>query len=168
MPQFTNLDDLSKWLNTQAGQQTMTTSGKSIEQILKKEATRLKSCIEKRLDEYYDSYFPSVYSRTNNLRYSMSVDDFVNINMVEGKATVTIDFDKYAIAAHSVFGNDSSNYNKVELINNGWQVRDGLWFSDIEHLGYQKPARFIENGIADFNKNNPYNLKIEVKGMFNS
>ena len=165
---FTSLDQLSAYLNTQAGQSTVLSNGLSIEEMLKNEANRLKSCIEKRLDEYYESYSPSVYFRTDNLRYSMSVDDIVSIDIAAGKASISIDFDKYAIAAHSVFGDDSSNYNQVELINNGWKVKDSVWFADVEHFGYQEGSHFIENGIADFNQSNPYNLKIEVKGMFNS
>jgi hypothetical protein len=165
---FTSLDQLSKYLNTSAGQSTVLSNGMTIEKMLKQEANRLKTCIEKRLDEYYASYDPVMYMRTENLRYSMSVDDFVSIDISSGTASITIDFDKYAIAAHSVFGDDSSNYNKVELINNGWQVKDSVWFADVEHFGYQEGSHFIENGIADFNQSNPYNLKIEVKGMFNS
>ena len=161
---FTSLDQLSAYLNTSAGQQTMTTSGVTIEQLLKQEANRLKSCIEQYLDEYYASYDPSVYMRTDNLRYSMSVDDFVDINVVAGIAKISIDFDKYAIASHSLFGG-SNEYNQVELINNGLEVKQDVWFKDIEHFGWQEGFDFIGQGIALFNQTNPYNLKIEVEGI---
>jgi len=163
--EFTSLDQLSSYLNTRTGQQTMTTSGVTIEQILKKEADRLKSCIEQFLDEYYASYDPVMYMRTDNLRYSMSVDDFIDINVVEGRAVIKIDFDKYAITAHSLFDSDSSAYNQVALINNGWKVEKDVWFKDIEHFGWQSGFDFIGKGIALFNQTNPYNLKIDVQGI---
>ena len=166
LPDFTSLSDLSSCLNTQAGQSTVLSNGLSIEEMLKTEADRLKSCIEKFLDEYYDSYDPSgMYLRTENLRYSMSVDDFIDINIAEGKAVIKIDFDKYAIAAHSLFGSDSSAYNQVALINNGWRVEKDVWFKDIEHFGWQSGFDFIGKGIALFNQTNPYNLKIDVQGI---
>jgi len=162
---FTSLDQLSAYLNTQAGQSTVLSNGLSIETMLKTEAKRLMDCIQNRLDFYYDSYQPVMYERTFGLQSSMSVSDFISLDINSGIATITIDFDKVSTEAHSVFGSEWDGYNKVELINNGWQVRDGLWFSDVEHFGFQKPARFIENGILDFNADNPYNLKIELQGF---
>lgn len=161
---FTSLDQLSEYLSSQAGQSTMTTSGLTIQQLLEQEARRLLNFIQKRINEYYDSYQPVMYDRTYGLM-AMRIEDFTDMSVVNGTATIRINFDELEIQAHSIFGDDSTAYNTVELINNGWKVRDGLWFSDIEHLGFQSGAHFIENGIADFNADNPYNLKIELQGF---
>ena len=161
---FTSLDQLSAYLNSSAGQNIMTTSGLTVQQILEQEARRLLNCIQKRINEYYESYNPVVYQRTYGL-FAMRVEDFVDMTMVNGTASIKINFDELEIQAHSIFGDDSTAYNTVELINNGWKVRDGLWFSDIEHLGFQSGAHFIENGVSDYSQNNPYNLKIELIGF---
>jgi len=161
---FTSLEQLSKYLSSQAGQSIMTTSGLTIQQILEQEARRLLNFIQKRINEYYESYQPVMYERTYGL-FAMRIEDFTDMSVINGTASIKINFDELEIQAHSIFGDDSTAYNTVELINNGWQVRDGLWFSNVEHLGFQKPARFIENGIVDFNADNPYNLKIELQGF---
>lgn len=161
---FTSLEQLSKYLSSQAGQNTMTTSGMTVKQILEQEARRLLNCIQKRINEYYESYNPVVYQRTYGL-FAMRVEDFIDMTMMNGTASIKIDFDKADIQAHSIFGDGGDAYNTVELINSGWQVKEGVWFSDIEHFGHQDGAHFIENGIADFNADNPYNLKIELQGF---
>jgi len=161
---FTSLEQLSKYLSSQAGQNTMTTSGLTIQQLLEQEARRLLNCIQKRINEYYESYTPVMYDRTYGLM-AMRIEDFTDMTVINGTASIKIDFDELEIQAKSIFGDDSSAYNTVELINSGWKVRDGLWFSNIEHLGFQSGAHFIENGVSDFNENNPYNLKIELQGF---
>jgi hypothetical protein len=164
---FTSLDQLSSYLSSQAGQSMVLSNGMSIEEMLKTEAKRLLDCIQRRLDSYYDSYNPVMYERTYGLQKSMSVSDFISVNIANGTASITIDFDQADIQAKSLFGSGWDGYNKVELINNGWQVKDDVWFADIEHFGKFSGSHFIENGIADFNQSNPYNLKIELKGFHN-
>lgn len=165
MADFTSLEALSKYLNTSAGQSMVMSNGLSIEEMLKQEANRLMECIQRRLDSYYSDYSPVMYERTYGLQNSMSVSDFISVNIVNGTASITIDFDEANIQAKSLFGSEWDDYNKVELINNGWQVRDGLWFSDVEHFGKFSGSHFIENGIADYSADNPYNLKIELQGF---
>ena len=163
---FTSLDQLSAYLNTQAGQNTMTTSGLTIQQILEQEARRLLNFIQKRINEYYESYDPSdlYYKRTYGM-FAMRVEDFIDTTVINGTCSIKIDFDKADIQAHSLWGDAGDAYTTVELINSGWKVRDDVWFANIDHFGHQTGAHFIENGIADFNADNPYNLKIELQGF---
>lgn len=45
--------------------------GLTLQQQLKREVDRLYSCIQKYIDQYYDSYKPKVYERTYRFQGSM-------------------------------------------------------------------------------------------------
>lgn len=161
MPTFSNMNDLAKYLGTSQGQKSVIMT-KDINAILISEAKRLKDCIQKRLDEYYASYSPTVYERTHGLQNSLRLDDDVKVSIDGRTIQVSIFFDEDSVTGDSLFGD--GEVNKADLINYGWKVQKDVWFKDIEHFGYQHGFMFIEKGIADYNHSNKYGLKITVIG----
>ena len=41
-------------------------------------------------------------------------------------------------------------------------MKKDVWFKKIKNFGWRSPARFIENGIEEFNKNNLLCIVIEI------
>ena len=155
MPQFKSIEDIEKYIK--ANLKTVTLSnGKTMPQIIESEAERLSNIIRQKINEYYMSYDPKVYERTYDMINSLQVEkSIVNGNEI----SVRVYFDDSANHP-SVFGQEDGF--SPWLINHGWRVQKGNHMN-IEHFGYQKGARFIENAIAEFNKNNPYGFRIRVR-----
>lgn len=129
-------------------------------QILQKESNRLKNLIQKNIEDYYNSYPPVLYKRGNhggNLHNTLSIDDACDIS-VNGM-TITIKVNDNAI--HDSINGDHDS-NAFWLMNDGWSVKEDVWFKDIEHFGYFEGAHFVENAIEEFNKTNRYGIKVEV------
>lgn len=166
---FNSLDALYGWMEKQGWQYATTSSGLTMRDILLKEAERLKSCFEKAIGSYYDSYSPSgIVPRTGNLQDSLVVDKVVKISSAGKTMSVQIDFDQAMIMAESIFGSDSSNYNTASLINDGWQVRPDVSFSHIEHFGFYDGFDFVRQALDEFYSDNPYNIKVHVEGFKNN
>jgi hypothetical protein len=120
-----------------------------MENYIKSLAELLKSCIQYYLDLYYVQYSPSVYKRTFGLQKSLEIDDFINISLDAQSLTINLSFNDNLSWGNSLFDGYSDGYKPI-LIDQGWQVNSSVWFSDIEHFGWQKGAHFIENGINEF------------------
>lgn len=159
VPTFSNIGDLKKYLESSNGQ-NLVLSSKGMQSLLMSEANRLKNCIQKRLDEYYNSYQPNRYERTDALKKALRVDDNVKVSFNNTMFSVKINFDEASVEADSLFSD--TTYNKAALINYGWQVKKDVWFKDIEHFGWQRGFHFIEKGIDDFNQTNPYGIKVMI------
>jgi hypothetical protein len=154
VPTFKDTRSLDNYLNLK-GQEIA-------EQILRKEAQRLRDCLQVQLDSYYNSYSPSMYERTYGLQNSLTLDDLIDIDVIgggNGSLSMTISFNEGAKGT-SLFS--SEEVNKALLINYGWAVKKDVWFRDIYRFGYFEGDGFIEDGINDFFTSNPYNIKIEL------
>jgi len=163
---FTSLDQLSKYLSSHAGQSMVLSNGMSVQEMMIGEANKIKQLIQKYMDAYFDTHSNSgIYNRTGGLQSSMSVDDFVDINIVSGVCKITIDFDSEAIKAYSIFDGEYTGYNKLELMDHGWEVRSDAWFHDIPNFGTFKGLHFLKDAIDEYNSKNPYGLDIKVEGL---
>lgn len=167
MPNFTSLEMLEQWLKSSGWMQAKTSSGLTMKDILIQEGEKLKSCLQRAIEEYYDSYQPSgIVPRTDNLKNSLQVDKFVKINTSTNTLSIEVNFDEAMIAAESVFGSDSSAYNTAVLINDGWEVQKDVSFKGVEHFGIYKPGfDFVGKALQYFYADNPYNLKVRVEGF---
>lgn len=138
---------------------------KEAEVILKKEVERLKDCIQNRIDEYMDSYSPILYQRTGGFQNSLYVDDFLDINIETNRISVKLAFGSgaYHNSGDGILGwnGNGEEVNVAILLEYGYQVQKDVWFKNIENFGYRHAGRFVQNGINDFNKNNPYGIKID-------
>lgn len=141
-------------------------NGKTYEQIMREEVNRLYKCIQNRLDEYMLSYNPKLYRRTGALQDSLKVDDILNLKVTGKTMSLDIYFDDsgYHQSGDGIKGWDGNGdtVNTAYLLNYGYEVKKDVWFKDIPYFGYRPAGHFIEDGIADFEKNNPYGIKIKV------
>lgn len=147
-------------------------NGKTLGQNLQSEAERLRTCIQKRLEEYLDSYNPIVYERTGGLRDSLQVDDFLNIRVVGNSLEIDLFFDDGAIhkSGDGIKGWDGNgeDVNTAFLLNYGYEVKKDVWFKDKENFGYRKGGDFVKKGIEDFNKSNKLGIKVYVVEPYES
>lgn len=132
-------------------------SDDDVDAILKSEAARLKGLIEKYINEYYASYEPVVYKRTNDLRNGVRVDTEVK------NRSIDIYFDDETVWGPSVKHpktQEPYGFTPI-LIDAGWSIKT------------QKPIRkrmfdfyegyhFLQSALDEFEKNNPYDLHVEV------
>lgn len=127
--------------------------------ILKREVLRLKDCIQTQIDNYYLSYTPKTYERTNKFRNSLMVEDIIDFDTTNSKIKIKLYFN-HDLAWHESYFNDEGGY-VPQLINNGWSWEHIITPND--HFSNYKGFHYIEKGIASFQKNNPYNIHIEFK-----
>lgn len=155
---MSSIADQLKNMSSHQIAQLKTSSGKTLEQILRGEADRLKDMIQRYISEYYDSYQPSWYHRTGNFSRSFNVDDVVEIDVVNNEMRIYLLFNNDLAYHPSIFGGNPG-YVPL-LLNYGFQ-----WENDTihrEHLSYYGGFHFVEKGISDFKQDNPYHLKIKV------
>lgn len=141
-------------------------NGMTVEQTLFYEANRLKSLIEKYLNEYRKVFKPQKYHRTGNLENSVRVNS--EIKNINGKLTVLVYFDENS-TRRSGFGvwNNKDGRGKyddpqdgddvvdlVPLINEGYVVHKPVWFQNYENFGFRGGSGFLDKAIMEFNATN--------------
>lgn len=143
-----------------------TSNGKTLSQCLYSEVVRLKDLIQFYFDRCLMSTPPVVYKRTGMLLSSLQVDDFLNIQIVNGGLEMAIKFNDNAIhtSGDGILGWDGNGekVNTAILLNYGYRVKKDVWFKNIENFGYRTGAYFVEDGVADFNQSNPYGIKVTI------
>ena len=140
-------------------------NGKTYEQVLKEETSRLKSYIEEELQYAREDYYPTRYHRTGMMDSGIvHVEDIAKVRVVGKVIEISIEFDKGKVIRPSGFGidgwNGSGDINVATLYEFGYKVKKDVWFKDIPYFGYRSGTRFIGNAIDRFKANNPYGLKI--------
>lgn len=131
-------------------------------QILQNESRRLKNILQKHIENYYNSYSPTVYHRGQhggNLLNSLSVDDVCTVSSNGMKLIMSINVNENAIHNSII---DNSEANAFWLMNDGWQVRKETWFKDVYRFGYFEGAHFVENAIEEFEQTSKYGIKVDV------
>lgn len=132
---------------------------KQYSKILKSEVLRLKNCIQNQIDNYYSSYFPTTYERTNKFRNSLMVEDFIDFNAINNRIEIKLYFNP-DLAWHESYFSDDGGY-VPKLINDGWSWDEII--SPNDHFSNYEGFHFIEKGISDYNKSNKYGIIIDFK-----
>ncbi len=153
MPTFKNLKELEKYINNQNnGTKLNNFTGGQLVKILEKEGNRLKDYLEDEIQNYYNSYSPTVYQRTYNFLNSVRITPVLQ----EGnQLTIKIYFDENMATHDSIFGGEDG-YVPI-LLEYGWQWKNGM---KIEHLSTYEGFHFVDKAIERYNSNNPYKFKI--------
>lgn len=138
-------------------------NGKPIKTILKEEADRLYRCIQFYIDEYYATYKPKVYDRTYRFQGAMYVENFLDIKIIGNTIQLQIKFND-DLAMHDSIYDNGVGYVPV-LINDGWCWK-GWENKPEDHFHKYSGYHFIEKGIDDFNRLNPYHIKINVEKIY--
>ena len=160
-------------------------NGETLAETMAHEARRLADCIQYYIDEWYNSYEPSVYDRTYRLQGALYAEDIADIRVVGNTLRIGVAFQE-DLAFHESF-ESISYYNKNEerdiyyefnsphntfvplLFNNGWRAPRlaRIIGRNIYMLTYFHGAHFVENGIERFNKTNKLGIKIDADDFFN-
>ena len=132
---------------------------KEYSKILKSEVLRLKNCIQNQIDNYYLSYTPLYYERTNKFRNSLMVEDFIDFNAINNRIEIKLYFNPDLAWHESLFSDDGGYVPK--LINDGWSWDEII--SPNDHFSNYEGYKFIQKGISDYNKSNKYGIIIDFK-----
>lgn len=160
---------IRKQLTKLAVMKMKTGNGETYAEKLKREVDRLYDCIQKRIDEYYDSYEPSVYKRTWRFHGSLYAEDLVDIRINGNQVELSLRFHS-DLAYHDTWTEKGNGFTPI-LLNYGFTnnaLKNYLGLEDhVEHLTHLDPQLFIENGILDWNRSNSLGIQIDVTAIYN-
>ena len=152
---------------------------KTLKQELLAQSAYLKRLIDKHLRDYRRSLTPAEYVRMGNLEKSVSVS---NIKCENNKYTVYVYFNENAVhrSGYVVWGIDAGKYdddvqsfdsdesvNVALLINDGYEVKEPVWFREIKNFGIRKGNHFIDEAVKEFNRTNTLGIKLVGKYITN-
>lgn len=153
-------DDFQKFLlQKNAGSKIKTDDGKTLNSIVKAEGKRFKQILQKHIDAYYASYEPKIYKRTDLFKNSLEVDTKVE------DMSIRVFFNDNAWHL-SLTKNDFKLRFVPTLIDSGWKWKVAKY--PIYRFTCFGGDHYIKAAIDEFNRNNPYNLSIEVQSEFNT
>lgn len=159
-------------------------NGDTLGETMVSEAQRLADCIQYYIDEYYASYSPVVYDRTDGYRNSLYVEDLADIRVVGNTIRISVGF----ALSQAMHPNLESVYREDRYGNEHWiPIRDRHetfvprmmetgWYAPrlasmigrhIYRLTYFEGIGAVERGIADFNRTNKLGIKIDADDFFN-
>ena len=133
-------------------------NGNTLVEEFEKEAERFVDILQEEIEAWYDSYSPTVYSRTGAMGQSINAADMVSADISGLKLTVHINYSNLAFHP-SLFG--GGNTNVLLLMNKGYSVSSG-WHKDIPYFGYRPGGHFLENAVARFNAENYLGITVEA------
>jgi hypothetical protein len=156
---MSNLEaELKKFLaSKKAGSRIKDDNGKSLNQIVKEEGKRFYQILQKHINAYYDSYYPTVYQRTGAMGDSLQIETSVS------DMSISVYFNDRAW--HMPTSGKSPYLRFVPtLMDVGWEWKNAP--RPIYRFTWWDGAEFIKAAIAEFNQRNPYNLTIRVESAF--
>ncbi|MNH66529.1 hypothetical protein D3C73_185620 [compost metagenome] len=146
-----SLKELSDYIKSNAGQQAVFGS-KQIQKSLNDAAKLLKDIMQEELQNYYDSYTPTVYERTYGLLNSLRISP---LNRIGNQMQIKVYFDIDAATHESIFGGEPGY--AAMLLNEGWSWHDkpGPY-----RLAHYEGFRFVEKSIERFVAMNKWGFRV--------
>lgn len=136
-------------------------SGLTIRQNLEKAVDYLYDCVDNFIQEYYLSYTPRMYQRTDDFRDSLYAEDFIHARVNGNRIELSVSF-RPSMAYHKNLFGDHMSYVPL-LINSGWhskKLEDRIGGKEIPHFTRYEGYHFIEKAVRMFNRTNPYGVYI--------
>ena len=135
-------------------------NGRRVEDNLRLEAKRLYKCIQKYIDDYYNSYEPkSNYERTFRFKEALYAEDFVDIKTKGNVLQITIRFNS-DLAYHPSVAGGIDGYVPL-LINDGW-CWNGWEDRPDDHFHKYSGFHFLEKGIEEWNATNKFGFTVTL------
>ncbi len=139
-------------------------NGRTIEQTLMEAVDYLYMCIQREIDDMYDSYTPKVYERRpyhESLRSALYAEDFLDARIKGNRIEVSLKFSSNVWATN--FNGDHES-NTALLMNYGWKAPrlEDYIGREVWRLTYYEGWHFLEKGIAAFNRGNRWGVKIDT------
>ena len=153
--------------------------GKTLAETMASEARRLYDCIQYYIDEYYRSYQPTVYDRTDGYRKSLYAEKIADIRVEGDTLRIGVGFDLERSMhpnLESVYWND---YNLPimgqhetfvpRMMEMGWYAPKlaSMLGKHVYRLTYFEGVGAVEEGIKDFNRTNKLGIKINADDFYN-
>src|SRR5574344_500159 len=138
-------------------------NGKTVTQNMQYEAKRLMNCIQEEIDNYYNSYSPTIYNRSFRFQESLYAEDFINIDVKDNMVYIYLRFQSN-LAYHDSFSGE--DVFVPLLINDGW-CWDGYTGSEDRFKRYDG-YHFLEKGIEKWNQSNSMRLKVYLDKTWKS
>ena len=140
-------------------------NGKTIEQTLMEAVDYLYMCIQREIDDMYESYTPKVYERRpwhEGLRSALYAEDFIDARIKGNSIEVSLKFSNN-VWARNFNGNHESNV--ALLMNYGWKAPrlENYIGHEVWRLTHYEGWHFLEKGIAAFNRGNRWGVKIDTR-----
>lgn len=136
---FKGVSDLARHIGSQIQSGTVNNATMAQAQAKAKQwADRVHRAIRAHIPQ--QMYKPGgnvVYRRTGQIFSRLATDYNVGNNI----ASAYVHYTEYP--SHSVFGSANDNYDVTQLLEEGYAVRSGLWFSNKPYFGYRKGAHLL-------------------------
>lgn len=166
-------------------------NGESLEETMAREARRLYDCIQYYIDDYYESYEPTIYERTYRYQGALYAEDIADIRVIGNTLRIGVGFHK-DLAMHpnlsEVYRQDWDSYRNYKLPT--WEYwipikdRHSSFVPLLMEFGWHAPRlanmigrrvprltdfdgiHAVSRGIADFNKTNKLGIKIDAEDFY--
>lgn len=133
-------------------------NGNTVAQQFKEEADRFVKILQEEIDNWYESYSPTMYDRTGAMKHSIKAAEMVDADISGMKFKIKINYSDDAFHP-SMFGDGDTNV--LLLMNSGYSVSSG-WHKDIPYFGYRSGGHFLEKAVARFNESNYLGITVEA------
>lgn len=158
-------EDLEKQLARIISANTKMDNGKTVQQNLEAAIDYLYDCLDMYIREYYLSYKPKIYKRTNDFRDSLYAENIVHARVIDNRIEMSISF-RDSMAYHNNIFDDHESYVPA-LINFGWNApKLASMVGDKYRFTYYRGYHFIEKAIRMFNRRNPYGVYISPSDIY--
>ncbi|MCM1008700.1 MAG: hypothetical protein NC485_12405 [Ruminococcus flavefaciens] len=159
--------NIQKQLQKLVASKMKMSSGETLQDQLSREVRRLYDCIQRRINDYYDSYEPKIYRRTYNFRKAMYAEDLIDAYVEGNQIKLSVRFHD-SFAYHPNFDNSHDSYVPI-LMNYGWNAPklEKYIGHPVDRFTRFEGAFFIENGILDWNHQNKLGITIDVTSIYN-
>lgn len=164
---MSNMSSIQKQLMKKMSGNIRLRNGNTIRKQLEQEVRRLYDCIQRRIDDYYDSYEPKIYQRGFRTQRAMYAEDLVDAYVEGNQIKLSVRFHN-SFAYHSNFNNSHENYVPI-LINYAWNTPklEKYIGHPVDRFTRFDGTFFIENGICDWNRQNSLDITIDVTSVYN-
>ena len=141
-----------------AAKKGKTSTGKTIEQTLMEAVDYLYMCIQREIDNMYESYTPKVYERRpwhSGLRSALYAEDFLDARIKGNSIELSLKFSNNVWAWNF---NHTHKSNVAVLMLQGWKWKN--YNGEEDRFRRFDGYDFIGKGVQEFNAHNKWGVNI--------
>lgn len=121
-------------------------SGLTYGQELVEAANLLSNCIQSKI-------------RQSSMQHSISTADLADIKVEGNRMSITLKIENSI--RPSIFKKwNQKDANVFWLLNDGYVVKQNVWFKHIPNFGYRQAENWVADGIREFNSKNRLGMKL--------
>lgn len=157
MPQFRTWSSLSDYLQkSSSGTEKILKAQNNLRQIFEDELRTLYEIIQDNISEYYASYTPSIYKRTEQWMEAFTIEPIIyEGNVMKLEITTVPEYGYHP----SLWGGDDGFV--PWLMEAGWSINWSHPYR-INRLSDFEGTHYLSNSIVEFNETNKYGIKFQL------